>query len=105
MIVQIVAEAICGSTFHVGQGNPTQLKEFEYLIISSPTYGGFPPLRVAAFVKALPALGGGRTINQEFVESSSLVTMFLRRNQFLCHPTHQSNPLNVSFQYLTVGSR
>jgi hypothetical protein len=58
MIERIVAKAICGSTLHVGQGNPTQLKEVAYLIISSPIYSGFPPLRIAAFVKALPALGG-----------------------------------------------
>ena len=52
MVAQAMGDATGGRVSLVGNVNPTELKNFDLLIIGSPTHGGFPTEGINNLLKA-----------------------------------------------------
>ncbi len=57
-IAQVIGEAIGGQVRRAGHVNPADLKGFDFLIVGSPTHGGWYTPEIQSWLKALPALEG-----------------------------------------------
>jgi flavodoxin len=57
-IANSIGEAIGAQVLRVGEVQPDDLKEFDLVIIGSPTHGGWYTPEIQALLKALPALEG-----------------------------------------------
>jgi len=57
-IAQAIGEAIGSQVVRVGDVSPAELKEFDLLIVGSPTHGGWYTPGVKGLLEALPLLEG-----------------------------------------------
>ena len=55
-IAQAIGEAISSQVVRVGDVSPTELKEFDLLIVGSPTHGGWYTPGVKGLLETLPLL-------------------------------------------------
>jgi flavodoxin len=54
-VARAIAEALDGTAVRVGQANAATVKDYELLIVGSPTQGGRPTPAVKQFVDSFPA--------------------------------------------------
>jgi flavodoxin I len=57
-IAQAIGEAVAGQALQVGEVDPAGLKEFNPLIVGSPTHGGRYTPEIQGLLDALPAIEG-----------------------------------------------
>lgn len=60
-IAQVIRDAIDGQILSVDEVNPVNLKEFDLVIIGSPTHGGFPTEGIHSLLKDSRAFEDTRT--------------------------------------------
>lgn len=59
-IAQAIGEAIGSPVVRVSSVSPSDLKEYDLLIVGSPTHGGWYTPEVRSLLEALPHLGGSK---------------------------------------------
>lgn len=57
-IANAIGEAISAQVLRIGEAQPADLKEFDLVIIGSPTHGGWYTQEIQSFIKTSPALEG-----------------------------------------------
>jgi flavodoxin len=50
-VAQVIGETIGGQVLHVDEANPADLKDFDLVVIGSPTHGGFPTEGIHGLIK------------------------------------------------------
>ncbi len=76
-VAQAIGQAVAGKVRRVGQVSPSDLKEFDLVIIGSPTMGGRPTEAIQALLKAVgPALKGANVAAFDTRLTSKWVRIF-----------------------------